>query len=599
MNTNFEKIILVIKQFLIITYLLIPLQTVFSQSITLTQKIFASDREILEHFGYHVQIFDDFAFVCAKTEGTKLGNGGSQEGAVYVFKNNQNGIWVEHQKLVGSDRSGDDHFGSAIGRSHNTLIIGAENFGEKNYGAVYVFQLNNGYWKEQVRLEPLIKDEDAGFGEDIAIAGEYIVVGSPTFGKNKTNNQLHKKQGVIYIFNWDNKGKWNLHQHLSSPNPQLDGRFGLTVNITEQFLVVGAQYESTNSENQDTLDKAGAIYVYEKNITGYWEFKQKLVHSDREKFDYFSWEIKISGNEIFVGVPWKNIKDKKMAGSVYCFEHKNNGKWVEKQKIIPIPSDIQHRSSFGYSLDVFGNILIVGGGNWKNNNGAVYIYVKNECGIWKYRQKITAQGEPLSNNNSDFFGCWSSISSNHMLIGAIYDQNAPGRENLFEAGSAFIFEYEGFDLLDRSCNENKIPQIDGSTFVDSTFYNSSDSISVHFGIDTVFVFNEILDSLDLNTNDSVEIVDVINDEEINENDLNQPSFVVEPNSKERKLVIKIIGKATQPYQVKILKKSGKVVKELTLVQPETEVFLGADAKGLFFIEIYTENAVIKKEAFFE
>ena len=584
-------------QVFLLLSLILPLQHAFSQSITQSQKIFASDRENREHFGYDVQIFEDYAFISAKTEGTHVGDGGSQEGAVYVFKKNLEGTWIEHQKLIGSERSGDDHFGSAIKRSDNLLVIGAVKFGDHDNGAVYVFLLKNDLWIEQVRLEPLQKEENGGFGDDLAISGEYIVVGASAFGKSIVGNNSLKVAGVAFIFKRDSKGVWNQHQRLVSPNPQLEGRFGLNVSITPEFLAIGAQNESTNAENKDSLDKVGVVYVYEKNVYGYWEFKQKLAASDRAKYDYFSGQVVISGNELFIGAPWKNIGDKKMVGAVYCFEKTEGGNWIEKQKMIPIQSDIQHRASFGYSLAVNEDVLVIGGGIWKNSNGAAYIYVKNDCGIWEYRQKVTAQGEPPADNTSDFFACWVSLSSNNMLFGAIYDHNAPGREDLFESGSAFIFEYEGFDFLDRSCQESQVPQMDGSTFVDSSLNFTSDSIPIHFDMYTTFVNQEVQDSAVVNTQDNVEIVndeDTLDEDEIDEEDKEKIIFIVRPNPKEGKLIIEIVGVIEQQYPVKISKPLGGIIKELKLVERETEVDLGRGSKGLFIIKIQTEKGIITK-----
>jgi hypothetical protein len=607
MILNLEHINRIWMQVILLLSLILPLQRAFSQSITQSQKIFASDRENREHFGYDVQIFEDYAFISAKTEGTRIGHGGSEEGAVYVFKKNIEGTWIEHQKLVGSNRSGDDHFGSALKRSDSLLVIGAAKFGDNDNGAVYIFQLKNDLWIEQVRLEPLEKEENGGFGDDLAIAGEYIVVGAFAYGKNIIGNSSLKEAGVAFIYKQDSKGNWNIHQRLVSPHPQLEGRFGLNVYITEEFLAIGAQNESTNEENKDTLDKAGVVYIYEKDTFGYWEFKEKVVPSDRAKYDSFSGQVVISGNEIFIGAPWKNIGDKKMVGAVYCFEKTEGGNWIEKQKMIPIQSDIQHRASFGYSVAVHEDVLVIGGGIWKNSNGAAYVYVKNDCAIWEYRQKVTAQGEPPTNNSSDFFARWVSISSKNMLFGAIYDHNAPKREDLFESGSAFIFEYEGFEFLDRSCQESQVPPMDGSTFVDSSLNFISDSIPIYFDMDTTFTIEDVSDSLDsVNINTPVTVdtdVTVSDEEDLDENeddseeeDKEEISFIVWPYPKEGKIKIEIVGIIEQQYPVTISKPLTGIIKKLILIERETEVDLGRGSKGLYIIKIYTEKGTITKHA---
>ena len=85
-------------------------------------------------------------------------------------------------KLTASDATGDAWFGSAVAIAGNVIVVGAffdDDIGT-NSGSAYVFQsLDTGGWTEVEKLTA--SDAAAGdrFGTTVAIASNIIVVGAP------------------------------------------------------------------------------------------------------------------------------------------------------------------------------------------------------------------------------------------------------------------------------------------------------------------------------------------------------------------------------------------------------------------------------------
>ena len=144
-------------------------------------------------------------------------------------------------------------------------------------GAAYIFALTNDNWFEEARLEAGHRELKGAFGVDVSISGEYAVVGACGHGKYIQESSRLEDAGAAYIFKRDSSGNWLETQRIVSPTPTIDGKFGLTVFMTEKYMAISATREKTNFEGRDTMERAGAVYVYELNESGQWSNKQKIT----------------------------------------------------------------------------------------------------------------------------------------------------------------------------------------------------------------------------------------------------------------------------------------------------------------------------------
>ena len=112
------------------------------------QKIVASDRGESDMFGWSVSIGGDHAIVGAIVDRDNASGGVPliEAGSAYIFARDGDGNWNEVQKIVASDREGDEWFGNSVAINDNYAIVGAPlegdgfNGGPGNFGAVYVFE---------------------------------------------------------------------------------------------------------------------------------------------------------------------------------------------------------------------------------------------------------------------------------------------------------------------------------------------------------------------------------------------------------------------------------------------------------------------------
>lgn len=111
-----------------------------------------------------------------------------------------------------------------------------------------------------------------------------------------------------------------------------------------------------------------------------------------------------------------------------------------------VAGDRKNNSEFGRSVSINGSYAVVGvpfestdssNQNETTQPGAAYIFERVNDSTWKQVQKIVA----TDRTPGDHFGWSVGISGNHIVVGAIYDQeDAEGNNTGPGAGSAYIFE---------------------------------------------------------------------------------------------------------------------------------------------------------------
>ncbi|MCS6971849.1 MAG: FG-GAP repeat protein, partial [Leptospiraceae bacterium] len=177
----------------------------------------ASNIEANDQFGYSVAISGSTIVVGAPQEdsnattiengdGLASGmNGANNSGAVYVFKRDASGNWIQDAYLKASNAEANDEFGRAVAISGSTIVVGAykedsnqttitndDNSasgvnGANESGAVYVFKRDaNGNWTQDAYLKASNAEAGDTFGHAVAISGSTIVVGAPQEDSNAT-----------------------------------------------------------------------------------------------------------------------------------------------------------------------------------------------------------------------------------------------------------------------------------------------------------------------------------------------------------------------------------------------------------------------------
>lgn len=355
-------------------------------------------------------------------------------GAAYILKKDSNNNWVQHQKIVASDRAVDDRFGFSVAIAGNYLVVGSifnkfdanGNNSLNNSGAAYIFEKDtNNNWVQKQKIVGFDRRSGDGFGVSVSISGDYLVIGAQFQAFDESGGGVqYNVCGAAYIFKRNAIGNWLPVQKIVASDRKYAMSFGANISITENKILVGATGEATDVNGTNTLIDAGAAYIFECDTFGIWTQKQKIVPTDRLPVDRFGNSVSIHGNYAIVGAYSKQFSQlNDEVGAVYIYERNPTGNWIEKQKLIT--PDKSYNENYGYSVSISDDYAVVGAwGNDYNefgvdsifNSGAAFVYKKNSANEWIESQKLVASDRQNYSYNS--FGGYVCTDNNTIAIGA-------------------------------------------------------------------------------------------------------------------------------------------------------------------------------------
>lgn len=390
-------------------------------------------------FGSSVAISGTTAVVGAPAE-----NNG--RGAIYIYVRTGGGTgWAFQQRLVASDTTFPVYYGTSVAISGDTIVVGARNaLGSPGIapGAAYVYVRSGGVWAQQQKLTVAADTQDrTDFGYAVAIDTNTIVIGAPY----KTIDPAITNQGAAYVFTRSGM-LWSLEQRLSAADGAVFDDFGVTVSISGDTIVAGA-----NGDDLSTAEE-GSAYVFTRSGT-VWSQQQKLTAADAATSDNFGYSVSVSGDTIVVGTPNARINTNNSQGAAYVFA-RTAGVWSQQQKVTA--PDGQAGSQFGNSVAISGNNLAVGAyfdtRITANSEGSAYNFTRSGA-VWNLTQKLRAS-DPAEN---DQFGTSVAISNTSIISGA----KGKTSNGVNSVGAAYIFKTLGPTWQ----QESRKAASDGSAFV--------------------------------------------------------------------------------------------------------------------------------------
>jgi hypothetical protein len=329
------------------------------------KKITASDAQDLDRFGYSVDLSGDILAV------------GTVSGAVYVFYRNQGGAdnWGEVARIAGS--AAQAGFGLALALTGDSLVVGAqdEGGGGNARGAAYVFYRDQGgadAWGQVARLTAADAHDYDGFGAAVAVSNEYAVVGAIGFDPDDT--------GAAYVFsrNLGGTDAWGQVAKITASDAQPQDQFGWPVVILGDTIVCGAACEDGQA---GIGDNPGAAYVYSRNLGGSdaWGEVRKLTNSAGVGA-FFGVSADLSGDFLVIGALYNGGNGtNRDFGAVYFFSRNEGG--VNRWGLLNSTTarDGEDFDFLGMSASFSGNYAVVGapgkdGGG--PDRGAAYVFKK-------------------------------------------------------------------------------------------------------------------------------------------------------------------------------------------------------------------------------
>jgi FG-GAP repeat/LVIVD repeat len=356
-----------------------------------------------DNFGNSVAISGNFAIVGAVND--QIGANANQGSAIiYQYVN---GSWTIMQKLSDATGVEDDFFGSSVSISGNYAVVGASGDDETflSQGSASVYQYNGTTWVFMQKITDATGALNDHFGQSVSVSGNYIIIGAPD-----DDNGLSLDFGSVSIYQF-NGSAWVLMQKILDANGAIDDRFGYSVSVSGNFVIVGAPEDDGLSLNH------GSVSIYQYNGAN-WVFMIKNTGTTGN--DQFGYSVSISGNYAMVGVFGFNSS----RGSAIIYKY-NGSSWVLNQQLTDpasAPNDF-----FGISVSISGNYAIVGASAdfiGTSLQGSSTIYTRIGAG-WQKLQFVT---DP-NGVQFDSFGIATAIdgATLRFLIGAKDFSNFSGK----------------------------------------------------------------------------------------------------------------------------------------------------------------------------
>lgn len=343
-------------------------------------------------------------------------------------------------------------------------------------GAVYPLTIDPmiqlGYLKA---LDPGASDH---MGDAVAISGNTAVIGVPNDRSSSTgvygdefNNDL-VGSGAAYVF-VKNGSTWTQQAFLKASNTGAMDRFGHSVAIDGDRIVVGAPYEDSTATGVDgdgSLNGAyhsGAAYVFFRfGLT--WGHEAYLKATNTEGGDMFGYSVGISGDLVVVGARYEDggasgingdASDNSAWRSGAAYVYALNGFTWSPQLYLKA-SNPGVDDLFGASVAIDGTRIAIGStaegsgsagidGNQLDESapgsGAVYVF-EQKGELWVQDAYIKA-----SNPDSwDRFGASVALSGDTLAVGASVEESAATGINgdqtdntMDAAGAAYVFVDDG------------------------------------------------------------------------------------------------------------------------------------------------------------
>ena len=212
-----------------------------------------------------------------------------------------------------------------------TRCVGA--FGEDTNGdgagAAYVFRRDGTQWREEAILVASNGGDGDRFGLSVSISSEYAIVGAELEDTEGSN------AGAAYVFKRDGS-QWSEEAILTASNGGSDDWFGSSVSISSDYAYVGAKFEDT------IADQAGAAYVFKRDGTQ-WSEETIFTASNGGLRDRFGVSISVSGGYAFIGAYYEDTKGSN-AGSAYVFMKQPGFGWSGPSLISPLNGSVNVRS---------------------------------------------------------------------------------------------------------------------------------------------------------------------------------------------------------------------------------------------------------------
>jgi hypothetical protein len=307
------------------------------------------------------------------------------------------------------DRSENDLFAATTAISGDLAIAGATGHDQvdSNAGAAYIYSISNGIWTQDERLTPFVVTSRGAnsdrFGCSVAIDQQYAFVGAKHDDNALNDNE---NSGAVYVFTVSGT-TWDFHQKLRPTTTITDAKFGISMALYGDYLLIGSSGEDTSS---------GAAYVFTLT-NGQWTQTARIVANDRTDYDLFGGSVAIDDGFLIVGAVGTNPP------SAYIFSISGDT-FSQTEKVTT------QSGNGAQDVAIRGDLALVGAPS--NTGGNVYVFTRDSgvTSSWSETQNLQTTGP-------DHYGVSVSLSYSAITGGALaligaYDDSIGGKAYMFK-----------------------------------------------------------------------------------------------------------------------------------------------------------------------
>jgi len=342
-----------------------------------------------------------------------------------------------------------EYFGQSVATAGTFAVVGGPRYGtpSSEAGVALIYKVASGVWSLDVSVQPSIPNSGDQFGRSVATDGTRVVVGAPFDDTGASNN------GAIYVFRNDS-GTWAREAKLTPGNSVANQQFGVSVAISGSRIAVGGPGAS-----------GGKVFTFTRSGTT-WTAEATLTPSAAFSIGRCGHSVALDGNWLIAGAEESNPGSfGHPDGAAFLFQYTSS--WAQHTTLTS-PTTTAH-ARYGLSVSLSGTTAAVGA-PWENSIGFdggghvhTYEYVSS---AWSLQQTIA----PYDVHENEYFGWSVSLLSDGLAVGS-YLGDATGTDS----GAAYFYKFNGTDWTQRA-------RLIGSDSVSSDVYGSSVSISSSYAI---------------------------------------------------------------------------------------------------------------------
>jgi hypothetical protein len=396
---------------------------------------------------------------------TLITTGGTANSAVnFTVTPTLYSYFQQGSKLSGSGNIGQavQGFSSAVSADGNTAIVGG--YKDNNgLGAAWIYTRSGGTWTQQGKLVGTTGSTSESLqGTSVAISadGNTVIVGG--FGDNNW-------QGAAWIFTRNGNTWTQQGAKLVGTGGSVDANQGRSVSLSADgnTAVVGGSGDN---------NLQGALWVYIRS-NGVWSQQgAKLIGTGNTGAPAMGSSVAISANGAVIVAGGQN--DNNLKGAIWIFTQ-NNGTWAQLgNKLVGSGGSLQSRQGGSAAISADGSMVVEGGVNDNNSQGAIWVFGKSG-NIWTQQgAKLVGTGNTGQANqgssvaiSADGNTITESGTQDDGSIGAVWTFNRSG-SNWLQQGVKLV----GSGATGSSRQGSSVAlSADGSTLIEGGAGDNSDN----------------------------------------------------------------------------------------------------------------------------